>query len=164
MSEVTLLADQMEHLFSDAGHWHAPVSLALKGLDAQAAAYRVEGFPNSAWELVSHMRWEIELVLNRLTGSPAPAPGNGRWQNWPAAGDPGDAAAWEAEVAGLFAANRTLVAHLRTLADADLHSPPPGRNTIRRRVLLGMAGHSSYHVGQIIMLRRMQGNWADWTP
>jgi len=164
MSEVSLLADQMAAIFADAGHWHVPVPQALQGLDSRSASFRAQGFANCTWELVEHMRWEIELVLNRLAGFPAPEKGNGRWENWPEAGEVGDEAAWAASVARLFAANEALVAHLRALVDADLDLAPQGRKHTRRRILQGMAGHASYHTGQIVMLRRLQDNWTEWTP
>ena len=165
MSEVTLLADQLEGVLEGGkGHWFAPGVEVLKGLDAAHAAWRGPGIANSSWDLVNHIRWEIEDVYAVFTGAPKPAPGNGRWQNWPLGGDPADETGWAAAVEQLFSANRALVEHIRTLTDGDLEAPPPGRKAPRRQTLTLLAGHTSYHLGQIVLLRRMQEDWTDWNP
>ena len=165
MSEVSLLADQLEGVLEGGkGNWFAPGLEVLKGLDAAHAAWRGPGIANSAWDLVNHMRWEIEEVYGVFTGTSRPAPGTGKWPNWPPGGEAADEAGWKASVEQLFAANRALANHIRTLTDADLEVPPPGYKTPRRRTLKLMAGHSSYHLGQIVLLRRMQGDWTDWYP
>lgn len=165
MSEVSLMADQLEGVLEGGkGHWFVPGVEVFKGLDAAHAAWKGQGIANSAWDLVNHMRWETEEVYASFTGAPRPAPGTGKWQNWPLGDDPTDEAGWVAAVDQLFSANRALVKHIRTLTDADMEVPPPGHKTPRRRTLTLMAGHNSYHLGQIVLLRRMQGDWTDWNP
>lgn len=115
------------------GNWFAPGVAVLKGVDAARAAWRGPGIPHSAWDLVNHMRWEIEEVHASFIGAPGPAKASGKWQNWPLGGGPADEAHWAVAVKGLFAANRVLVEYIRSLTDADLEVSPPGCKTPRRR-------------------------------
>jgi len=159
------LAEHLDSLFArETGNWHVPATLALDGLDARRAAWRPEGLSHSVWDLVNHLRYENQSVLHRWTGAPAPtpAPDPTETPNWPPAGDPDDAAAWQEAQERLWAAHRGLVAYLRGVDDADLDSPPPGGSRPRRKTVEGIIGHNSYHLGQIVFLRRLQDSWQIW--
>jgi hypothetical protein len=80
---------------------------------------------------------------------------------WPKGDAPPDAGAWDETIAAFRA---DLKAMMELVADprADLFAPiPHGQGqTILREALL-IADHNSYHLGQLITVRRLLGAWRE---
>ena len=114
--------------------------------------------PHTAWQLLEHLRicqWDI-LEFSRDPDHVSPDFPNGYW---PADEAPPADAAWDGRVAQF---RSDLDAMKRLLADpaVDLFAPiAHGQGqTILREALL-VADHNSYHLGQLLMLRRLLGDW-----
>lgn len=119
-----------------------------------------EGLPYSAWQLVEHLRiaqWDIlEYARNPKHVSP-PFPGG----YWPEEAAPPTAGAWDASIAA-FEAERVEMIALVKDPNVDLQRPleqDPKHSVLREALLL--ADHNAYHVGQLIVLRRLLGAWED---
>jgi len=154
MSQAENLADLLERAFRG-GAWHGPaVAEALSGVDAATAAARpIEG-AHSIWEIVHHLTAWNEAPLRRLDGE--------RLQNLPAERDfppvtGVSADAWRAALVALEDAHAALHARVRDLADAQLDDPVVGSDPTVRGMLLGVLQHNTYHAGQIVLLRKAQG-------
>jgi hypothetical protein len=78
---------------------------------------------------------------------------------WPARAEPPDDAAWDKSVKSLQQALKAM-GKLLTDPKTDLFTPVPhgSGQTILRQVLL-LADHNAYHVGQLVLVRRLLGCW-----
>ncbi len=139
------------------GHAHADFAAAIAGLPAKARGAKVKGAPYTAWELLEHMRlaqWDI-LEFSRDAKHVSPDFPSGYWPQTKAP-PPG---AWKRSVrrfrADLKAMER-LVANPKT--DLFARIPHGQGQTILREALL-VADHNAYHLGQMVLIRRLLGTW-----
>ena len=139
------------------GHAHADFENTIRGLPAKARGAKVKGVPYTAWELLEHMRlaqWDI-LEFSRDAKHVSPEFPAGYWPKTKAP-PPG---AWEKSVRAFrrdLKAMERLVANPKT--DLFARIPHGDGQTILREALL-VADHNAYHLGQLVMLRRLLGAW-----
>lgn len=144
----------------DWGEAHVDRKKAVKGIPAKDQGKRPKGSPHSPWELLEHMRiatWDIlEFCRDAKHKSPD-------WPSeyWPKKPAPPNAAAWQKSVKALehdLAEMKELVKDPKT----DLLAPIPGGSgqTILREALL-IADHTAYHLGQLVIVRRLLGCWPE---
>jgi uncharacterized damage-inducible protein DinB len=149
-----------EHLLDLLGgnNAHAGFDEAVAGFPRALQGRRVAKFPHTAWQLVEHLRitqWDIlEFSRNPRHVSPEFPKGY-----WPADDGPANQAAWK----GSLAAFRSGLAAIKKLVKdpaTDLFKPFPHGDgqTLLREVLL-VADHNAYHIGQLVILRRLLGAW-----
>ena len=116
------------------------------------------GFPHSAWELLEHMRialWDIvEFTKDARHKSPP-------WPDgyWPPFRTPPQEEAWQQSVRSFV----DLVEEMRGLI-LDRHRPlleplPRGQGQTLMREALLVADHNSYHLGQLVQLRKALKAW-----
>jgi uncharacterized damage-inducible protein DinB len=138
------------------GQAHADFDAAMGDWPVQLAAVKVANFPHTAWMLLEHIRiaqWDIlEFSRNPKHKSPPWPEGY-----WPKSEAPADDKAWKASMAEAKKVLRSfqqLVANPKT----DLYAKIPWGDgqTILREALL-VADHNSYHIGQLVMLRKCLG-------
>lgn len=139
------------------GHAHADFNNAIRGLPAKARGAKVKGAPYTAWELLEHMRlaqWDI-LEFSRDAKHVSPDFPSGYWPKTKAP----PKGAWEKSVRAFrrdLRAMERLVANPKT--DLFARIPHGSGQTILREALL-VADHNAYHLGQMVMLRRLLGVW-----
>ena len=142
------------------GGAHLDFEQALADLPESARGAKVSGAPHTAWRLLEHMRiaqWDIlEFSRNAQHVSPDFPQGY-----WPPGEAPPDDAAWEQSLEA-FWADLQAMQDLVSDPNTDLLAPIPHGDgqTILREALL-VADHNAYHLGQLVMLRRMLGNWSE---
>ena len=139
---------------------HADWKAALKDFPVKLRGTRPKGAPYSAWELLEHARiatWDI-LEFSRDAKHVSPDWPGGYWPKKPA---PPNAAAWEKSIKSLKH-DLEEMGKLVTDPKTDLLAPIPhgSGQTILREALL-IADHNSYHLGQIILVRRLLGCWPE---
>jgi hypothetical protein len=142
------------------GGAHLSFDKAIAGLPPELRDTKPAGAPHTPWRLLEHMRIAqrdiLEFTRNPRHVSPAWPQGY-----WPEGDAPPDAAAWDRSVAAFRAdlrAMEDLVADLAT----DLFKPLPhgeGQTALREALLI--ADHNAYHLGQLVMVRRLLGAWKD---
>lgn len=142
----------------DGRNAHADFSAAIEGVPAELRGARPPGVEHSLWQLLEHLRialWDI------LEFSRDPAHVSPKWPAgyWPASPAPADDRSWDDAVAAFRA---DLEAMRRLVADpaTDLLAPlahGDGQTVLREALLVGQ--HNSYHLGQIVQLRRLLGAW-----
>jgi hypothetical protein len=140
------------------GHAHVTFDDAVKGLPAELRGKRPKGLEHSAWELLEHLRiaqWDI-LEFSRNAKHVSPEWPGGYWAKSAA---PPDEKAWEKSVRAF---KRDLKAMAALVSDeaTDLHAriPHGDGQTLLREALL-TADHNAYHVGQLVLVRKMLGCW-----
>jgi len=135
---------------------HADFDSAIGDWPVQLAGVKVANFPHTAWMLLEHMRlaqWDLlEFCRN-------PKYKAQKWPDdyWPASEAPPSEQAWTASMAA-FKKDLKTVESVVTNAKIDLHSRIPWGEgqTILREILL-VTDHNSYHLGQLVMLRKSIG-------
>ena len=140
------------------GHAHVTFEHAVDKLPAKLRGVVPEGLPYSIWQLVEHIRitqWDI-LEFSRDPSHKSPA-----WPDeyWPKETAPADEASWKHALSDI-ASNTKAFIHLLESPDADLYTPfshGDGQNLLREAILI--VDHTSYHTGEIILLRRLLGAW-----
>jgi hypothetical protein len=139
------------------GHAHLRLEEAIKDFPAKLRGVVPEGAEHSAWELLEHIRiaqWDIlEFSRNPKHASP----------EWPAGYWPEDKAPSDAEwKKSVAACEKDLQAMEDLVADpkTDLYKKIPHGTgqTILREALL-VADHNAYHLGQLVLVRRLLGAW-----
>ena len=139
---------------------HASLEDTVKNFPASLRGKKVDDFPHSAWMLLEHLRL---AQLDILEYSRNPKHVSPKWPEgyWPKQEAPPDAAAWDKSVAAFHAdlqAMQELVANPKT--DLFAHLPGTDGHTVLREALL-VADHNAYHVGQLVMLRKLLGAWGE---
>jgi DinB superfamily len=139
-------------------HAHSGFDAAVKDFPANLRGERPHNLPHSAYQLVEHLRlaqWDIiEYALNPKHESPDFPDGY-----WPKSPEPPDAKAWDKSIAGFRADRKKLVA---ALEKADLLAPiPHARNQSLASKTILLIDHNAYHLGQLILLRRLLNAWPE---
>lgn len=139
---------------------HVDFGRAVANMPKDHQGLKPGGLPYTPWQQLEHIRisqWDIlEYIRNPKHLSP-PWP-QGYWPE-PVPPTPD---AWDKSIRGFerdHAALRQLVTDPATSLFAQLPYGKPG-HTIMREILL-LADHTAYHLGQLIVLRRLLGNWTD---
>jgi hypothetical protein len=139
------------------GHAHADFDTAVKGLPAALRTRAPKGLPYSPWQILEHMRiaqWDIlEFSRDRSHRSP-------RWPEgyWPEEKTPSESA-WRRSLAQ-FRSDLETMQDLVQDPSTDLYARIPWGDgqTILREALL-VADHNSYHLGELVVARRLLGAW-----
>ena len=149
-----------EHLarllsWSDA---HVSFDDAVADLPASARGRVPNGLPYSPWQLVEHMRLTQADILEFCVSADYREK---EWPKdyWPATPEPPDARAWSASIAQ-FKKDRRALAQLATDPGRDLLGRVPAGTgqTLLREIILA-ADHAAYHVGELVVVRRLLGHW-----
>ncbi len=150
-------AELRRHLLEllDGRSAHIDIETALRGFPIEKMNTRIENSPHTAWELLEHIRlaqWDIlDFSINpeyRERTFPD--------DYWPK--EAGTEQSWKASIAQVLAdlhAMRDLVREEKN----DLFAPFPwgsGQTLLREAMLI--ADHNAYHLGQLMLLRRMFEN------
>ncbi len=151
------LREHLIYLLSGGGA-HTDFDSAIEGLPVKLRGKKPVGVPHSAWQLLEHLRitqWDIlEFSRNPKHVSPTWPEGY-----WPASEAPPDEAAWDESVKQ-FRADLEAIEALVKDPGTDLYAKIAGGEgqTILREALL-VADHNSYHLGQLVFVRRLLGAW-----
>lgn len=117
-----------------------------------------EGLPWSAWQLLEHLRIAQHDILDFCRN---PAYREMTWPDdyWPTSPAPPSDAAWDDAIAR-YLADRASAQQLAADPGVDLGARiPHGSGQTYLRELLLIADHTAYHVGQLVLVRRLLGNW-----
>jgi hypothetical protein len=157
MPNDKLLREQVVKLLTSS-EAHADFDAAVKNLPGELRGKRPKGAEHSPWELLEHLRiaqWDIlEYAINPNHKSPAFPEGY-----WPKSPAPASADEWDKSV-------RSFQNDLKRLCDlvldesTDLYAKiPHGEGqTILRQALL-TADHNAYHIGQLVLVRKLLEAW-----
>jgi len=140
------------------GGAHVSFDKTIADLPAESRGIKPAGLPFSAWQILEHLRiaqWDI-LEFSRDPKHVSPAWPAGYW---PTSDAPPGPEAWDRSVAA-FRRDLKAMERLVSNPSTDLHAKIPHGDgqTILREALL-TADHNAYHLGQIVILRRLLGAW-----
>ena len=153
------LRDHVVYLLRGGGA-HLSFDKAVARLPAKLRGAKPAGVPHTPWRLLEHMRiaqWDI-LDFCRNPGYVSLEFPKGYW---PQGDAPPNSKAWDASIKA-FRKDLKAMEDLVEDAETDLFAriPHGEGQTILREALL-VADHNAYHLGQLIVIRRLLGAWAE---
>ncbi len=143
--------------FLSQSHAHADFDAVVAGLPPSLRGKKPAAAPYTAWQLLEHMRlaqWDI-LEFSRDPRHVSP-----QWPQgyWPKTAAPPSAAAWNRSLRQ-FRADRQAMQKLVT-GKTDLFTRiPHGQGQTLLREALLVLDHNAYHLGQLVLLRKLLGAW-----
>lgn len=138
----------------DENNWFVSLKSALEGLTAEQAAWKPANVDNSIWESVNHIVFWNERWLQRYRGElNEPQDVENKSTFW--SGED-----WQATIAKLDSVMQEWRQKLQDIDDAKLDSPVNAQYQAPWRSPLAQQNiHNAYHIGQILLLRKLQGSW-----
>ncbi|HEY4303728.1 MAG TPA: DinB family protein [Gemmatimonadaceae bacterium] len=137
---------------------HASLEKSAHGLAQNLRGRRPDGAPHSAWELLDHIRRTQADLLDFMTNKTYVAP-NWPTDYWPTPMEEPSASAWSKCLAQITD-DRAKIKRLATRGAIDLTAEIPwGKGKTYLRCILVAIDHTSYHVGQLVIVRRLLGAW-----
>ena len=133
---------------------HVDLESELKNFPRELRGRKPAGAPHTPWQLLEHIRiaqWDI-LEFSRDAKHKSP-----KWPEgyWPKTEAPPDDQAWDKSVKQVLADLKAM-AELTGNPKSDLFAKIPhgdGQTLLREALLV--ADHNAYHLGQLVMLRRI---------
>jgi len=159
MATDSALRKQLLELL-DGGNAHAKFEQAVEGFPLKKVGVRPDGSPHSAWELLEHLRIAQHDILEFSRSADYQSP---KWPEgyWPQSPAPEREEQWNESVRAFKANLKAFEALLKDEAH-DLNRPFPwgdGQTLLREALLI--ADHNSYHLGQLVLIRRLVGAWPE---
>src|SRR5687767_3773911 len=139
---------------------HATFDQAVADLPPDLRGKRPSNLPYSAWELLEHLRITQRDILDFCVDANY---AEKTWPDdyWPASPAPESDEAWQAAIRG-FVDDRTALQALAADTRVDLEARiPHGTGQTYMRELVLVIDHSAYHVGQLVLVRRLLGVWKE---
>jgi hypothetical protein len=143
----------------EGGHAHAKFDEVVAGFPSDRTGIRPNGASHSAWEVLEHMRIAQNDILRFSLSVDYVSPD---WPEgyWPAAAAPEAEGGWSQSVRDF---RKDLAEFIDLIRDParDLYKNFPwgtGQTLLREALLI--ADHNSYHLGELVLVRRLLGIWS----
>jgi hypothetical protein len=140
------------------GGAHLDFDKAVADMPVELRGVKPVGLPHSPWRLLEHLRiaqWDIlQFCVNPKHVSPSWPEGY-----WPGSDAPPSPGAWDKSVDS-FRADLAAMQDLVAKPTTDLFTPlkhGEGQTILREALLV--ADHNAYHLGQLVVVRRLLGAW-----
>jgi hypothetical protein len=157
MEQKTVLRKHLVNLLSGK-QAHANFEDVLEGFPVDVRGIAPPGASHSPWQVLEHMRiaqWDI-LEFSRDPKHVSPEFPVGYWPDGPIPPDPDS---WDRSLAA-FKVDLQAMQKLVSDPSVDLFAEIPwgtGQTVLREALLV--ADHNSYHLGEMVLLRRLLGVW-----
>ncbi len=142
------------------GQAHATFDEAIKSFPEKLRGEVPHDLPYSAWQLLEHLRITQRDILD-FSAPPTGGYQPMQWPEdyWPKSKTPPSTHAWDASINAIRADLETFIKIIEN-PKSDLYKPfrwGDGQNLLREALLV--ADHTAYHLGEIVVLRRLLGTW-----
>lgn len=137
---------------------HVDLFDAIHGLSWEQAGQKQEKFPYNIWQLTEHIRISqfdiLEFCRNPSYVSP-------NWPSgyWPKQSSPRDSHEWKQTLASIQEDHQAFI-NLLQREDVDIFrrfDHGSGQSLFNEALLI--LDHNAYHVGQILLIRKVNGWW-----
>jgi uncharacterized damage-inducible protein DinB len=156
MNKIELLLQGWDSCY-EKEEWNPPLTDVLNELTAEQAVWRPDGeHVNTIWETINHLVFYKERFLKRLTGEESEYPSGVSNDDTFAASSTSEEE-WLKTLSRLKNVHQGIREQLAALPEEQFdHKIPttPVGVWIHNLIL-----HDSYHTGQIVFLRKLQGSW-----
>ena len=137
---------------------HVGFDAAVAGIPPSSRAEKPAQLPYTPWQLVEHLRITQHDILDFCRN---PKYEEIKWPDdyWPSSAAPPSDAAWDKSLEQ-FRKDREAMQQLAADPSIDLTARIPHGNgqTYLREILL-VADHTAYHIGELVVVRRLLGIW-----
>ena len=142
------------------GQAHAGFDAVIKDFPPEQRGTVPDKLPYSAWQVLEHMRITQRDILN-FSAPPTGGYMHIAWPDdyWPKSSAPPAPESWDNTVAEIRS-DQAKVEALLQKPGVDLYKAfrwGDGQNLLRETLLI--ADHNAYHLGELIVIRRLLGNW-----
>lgn len=153
------MREQLVELLRGGGA-HLTFDKAVADLPPTLRGAKPPGQPHTPWRLVEHMRIAQKDILQFSRDAKHVSP---KWPEgyWPTTDGPPTAKDWDACLKA-FREDLKAMQDLVSDPDTDLLARIPhgqGQTVFREAMLV--ADHNAYHLGQLVLVRRLLGAWKD---
>jgi hypothetical protein len=144
--------------FLHGGNAHVDVATVVDDFPEELYGSKPKGAPYTPWQLLEHIRFTVSDLLLFSTDPKYTAP---KWPDdyWPTEDAPPSKDDWKKSVKALksdFAAFEKLAQD----PDSNLYAEIPwGEGQTMLREVMIACTHTSYHLGELVLLRRQLGAW-----
>ena len=128
--------------------WFVPVNTAVEGMTAEQAMWKDSSGNHSVGQLVNHLAFWNAQQLAKFKGDKPDAFSGNNEETFP---NKLDKDSWAASVKKLDDILTQLENAISSASDAKLQS--------WYAIIANISTHNAYHTGQIIFVRKLQGNW-----
>ena len=142
---VTAMRGDQSHLDFDA---------AIKGFPVALAGKKPKGAPHTAWKLLEHMRIAQHDILEFSRNPKHVSP---KWPDeyWVQSAAPADEKAWKASIAAFRKEAKAMDGLIQNLSLNLYKAIEGGQGQTLLREALVLAAHNSYHLGQLVYLKKI---------
>jgi len=137
---------------------HVGFDAVVAGIPPAQRGMQAAGLPYSPWQLLEHLRIAQADILDFCVNTDYREMA---WPDdyWPASPAPPSDEAWDESVRRVRE-DRQALQRLAADPAIDLDAKiPHGTGQTYLRELLLVADHNAYHVGQLVLVRRLLGSW-----
>ena len=137
---------------------HVSFDKAVDGIPPDLHGRQPRGAPCSPWQLLEHLRITQHDILDFCVNADYEEM---KWPDayWPPTPAPPSPAAW-ADSISRYREDRKALEALAASEDIDLAARiPHGSGQTYMRELVLVIDHAAYHVGQLVLVRRLLGVW-----
>ncbi|WP_199615314.1 DinB family protein [Paenibacillus alkalitolerans] len=137
----------------DEESWFLPLADALENINAAQAAWQPPGGGNTIWQTLNHLNYFNERYLAVIKGEVLGEPLDTNEATFGAPGNGEDERGWRATVQKTRDIMDDFKETINRLSEDDLDNRNLDVN------LPDIMMHDAYHIGQIVLIRKMQGSW-----
>ncbi len=138
------------------GSAHVSLQDALKGLPPRLRDIKPDNMPYSIWQLVEHIRIAQWDMMKFCKDADHKSP---KWpeEYWPKESGPRDEGAWKGSLTQI---SSDLDEFIELMEHSDIYQKlQHGDGQTILREALQIADHNSYHIAEIVAIRRFLGDW-----
>jgi hypothetical protein len=138
---------------------HVNLDRATDNLPADLRGRRPDGVARSIWEQLEHLRLALDDLVDFCFNPEYAHERNWPDDYWPTSPDPPSETAWEDSRAAI---RRDLDRLKRWIVETDVdltHKIPRGSGQTYLRTVIVTVDHAAYHLGQIVLTRKLLGAW-----
>ena len=151
------LTEQLINLLTKA-QAHISLEDALKGLKPENRAKKPKSGLHSVWDELEHLRIAQEDILQYTINPEWKSPS---WpkEYWPADTNKVSDAAWNKSVNACISDKNALIKIIKEKGNNITALIPHTKSHTYLREVLIAAQHNSYHIAQIVLVRKILGDW-----
>jgi hypothetical protein len=152
-----VLAEQLINLLNKE-QAHVSLENSLKGLKSENRAKKPNVNLHSVWDELEHIRISQEDILNYMLDPEWKSP---KWPDeyWPSATNKVTDAEWKKSVDACINDRNELIKIIKEKGNELSKVIPHTESHTYLRELLIAAQHNSYHIAQIVLIRKMLDDW-----
>lgn len=157
MQQDQIVRDNLVNLLRS-GQAFKPLQEVLTGIKVEEAGKKVPNLPYTLWQVIEHLRIALFDILEFSRDPHYESP---EWPAgyWPEENAPANQEALNTSIQTIQDGLEQMIQRVQDPAN-NLYIPfahGTGQNLLREALLV--AEHNAYHLGEIIVLRRLLGNW-----